>query len=711
MSVEILLGKRGSAISDPVKAIATEVASITSTAAMSDSTVGQFAVATESLGDKETQTLTTVYNQFESSLKAMAKKMNIAVENHQLTAAAIGGMIASNPTAAFSTKLRPVTSDAKIVPSNVVGGMAERIAVEAYDERENRNAQLHTVVYNLLSSRQDEFGETLFPTIITSPNEVGVTLALKFFYVYNDFKRSATGALADYNRKNVMRAYADMSILKNELTRVVPVLRTGGDDKNDDKFVASTVAAGWAESLGVGISVNTGWLKTDTKVDLLGLSQTNELLASGIMGPTDSLDTYLKLEAVLVKVGADVIPVDVTGLPTSAFTYSPTGNYRKMILNLDSDGVVLNNRTKQVDGSDLVDLAVLDTHKARVQISMTGNVVIDKGDAVVNSGTLQLVTLRNANDDIVVGSVFDALAAKLASAEIIGYKLEAYRANSNLRQRGQLADTQMEYRVIPVPFRSPVGVLAPAARANQDDTQALQTLVTLTGTRISNEAVMTLKRWEAAMEGYDAVADASGSLPEMSAVGGAYLIPTFMRDSAQLPETVDNLKSHEKLKDIRAALVEKIRFMANEMYRNSEYQAVAAVLTGNIAFKPTVIVATDPVIHNYLCADGDLRLLGDSFEVKVVSTLAEPIRGKIYVTFGVFDQARNTTVNPLNSGNLLYTPELVLNLPISRDGQTSNELTVTPRFAHIVNLPVLGVIDVSGLPEVTNKIAINFRDI
>ena len=56
---------------------------------------------------------------------------------------------------------------------------------------------------------------------------------------------------------------------------------------------------------------------------------------------------------------------------------------------------------------------------------------------------------------------------------------------------------------------------------------------------------------------------------------------------------------------------------------------------------------------------------------------------------------------------MLYSPEVVVNLPISRDGQTSKELMVTPRFTHEVNLPVATLLNVSGLPKVLNKVAID----
>jgi hypothetical protein len=41
----------------------------------------------------------------------------------------------------------------------------------------------------------------------------------------------------------------------------------------------------------------------------------------------------------------------------------------------------------------------------------------------------------------------------------------------------------------------------------------------------------------------------------------------------------------------------------------------------------------------------------------------------------------------------------------------SKELTVTPRFTHIVNLPVLTTLTVSGLPSVTGKVTVNMKSV
>lgn len=717
MSVNKLLSSGRVVSVDPISRLSEKFTEVSTSRSFNDENIGKLVIATESLGSNEQQLVSNVYNNLESTIKTIASDFGISLENYQLEAATIGGMIGTNVKTFITTKPHNTYSNAIVSNVAVVDGFADRpsIAVEAYDERENRNAQMFSIVYNLLASRQDDFGETFFPTIVINPTEVGATISAKLFYAYNDFKRSVTGSLAQYGRKNVIRAYADAEILRNELTRAVPVLRSGGGvDDNTAIFTDVSDVPSWSTVLGNNISVTTGALKPGIKVDLIGISQTNELLNSGIMGPSDSLDTYIKLESVYLKVtdgtNTDVIKVKVEDIPSSTFTYAPQGNYRNMILTFDSDSIVFDSSTTTVSGAAPAVLTELATHKARLSLTASGSVSLDRGDLTVNKGTFALTTLRTNTDMLVTGSVFTTLANKLASAEMIGYTVIAYRANSNIRQRGQLLDSQIEYRVIPTLYRSPMSVIMPVnITAGSDENAALQTLITATGIRTSNEAVTTLLKADVSLASYKAVADTNGNLPEVSAVGHLYVKPTYYSETINLANVVDSLKSHERIQDIRAALVEKIRFYANEMYRTSEYKAAALVLTGNQGYKPVVIVGTDPVIANYLQADGDLRTLGESFDVKVVSTLDTRVTGKIFISFGVFDASRNTAINPLNFGNMIYSPEVPFVGSVSRDGQMSKELIVTPRFLHIVTLPVLTKLTVTGLPSVVNKVNVNMK--
>ena len=713
-AVEKILAIKKNHSYDPLGTLVDKVSQLTATRTFSDEKITKIAISSESLDSSSEQTLISTFNNIEATLRSAVEDSNYAIEEFQAQSAGLAALFAADPKAFLATPLRPLQSGTTVHQPYLSDGYPVRqgISLEAYDERDNRNAQLFSIVYNLLSSRQDDFGETLFPTIVVNPTEVGITISMRLYYVYNDFKRSVTGALADYGRRNVIRAYADWEILRNELTRAVPVLRnvSGSSDYNGDKFL--TAVPSWTEYVGNGVAINTAPLKTGVKVDLIALSQTQELLNSGIMGPSDTLDTYIKLSKVYIKVsdGTDTayFAVSTDDIPGTTFTFSPQNNYRLMILFLDTTSIVIDKYTPFTGTLPSALATVINSttnpYTVRISLNLSGSVVLDKGDTIINNGTVGLVIVRDSEGHIVNdATLLGDLNTMFSSAETVGYTLTAYRANSNIRQRGQLLDNQVENKIISIPYRSPISVIMPAINSG-DDNAAIQNLITATGVRISNEAVTRLLKAETSLKSYNPVANLNGDYPELDAIGYFYVKPVYMPEEIDLSATVDSLKSHERIKDIRAALVEKIRYHANELYRRSEYKAAATVLTGNTMFKPTVIVATDLVLYNYIMADGDLRTLGDTFDVKVVCSMDHRIDGRIFITFGVFDSARNTAVNPLNFGNLLWSPELTVVMPVSRDGQVSKELIVSPRFAHIVNLPVLSALTVTNLPTAVDKI-------
>ena len=86
--------------------------------------------------------------------------------------------------------------------------------------------------------------------------------------------------------------------------------------------------------------------------------------------------------------------------------------------------------------------------------------------------------------------------------------------------------------------------------------------------------------------------------------------------------------------------------------------------------------------------------------------------GKIVMTFGVFGEGQDGVPNPLHFGNMAWKPELTLVLPMPRNGAISKELTVQPSFLHLVNLPIMAVIDVLHVPDVVaSKIPLYFHTV
>jgi hypothetical protein len=188
--------------------------------------------------------------------------------------------------------------------------------------------------------------------------------------------------------------------------------------------------------------------------------------------------------------------------------------------------------------------------------------------------------------------------------------------------------------------------------------------------------------------------------------------PFYEHQNYSAPAVVDSIKSHERAADIQASLVNMLRDMVYRMYRDSGFKAAADALAGGVAATPTVIIGTDPVIARYLQVTGDFRTLGNDFNVKIVSTLNINMRGKIRFSFGEFGEGKEGVPNPMHFGNMAWKPELTLILPLHRNGANSKEITVQPSFLHIVNLPIMGSIDVSGIESVvTAKVPVNMHTV
>lgn len=672
------------------------------------------ALSLEALSQVEVSSLRNATEELNASLESIATELDIAgLTVAQKDAAVTAGILAGDVQGFFAKsidQLKISTESMAVITAMPEDGLSSRsLAVEAYDERENRNAAVYSIAYNMQAARQDEFGETLFPTIVVTPDNVGFIITVRLMMVYNELTRNISGALDQYNKKNIIRAIADPTILKNESTRIIPVVRA----QSVDKFVAAADIAVTNLSL-EGEVIPTAPLKVGQKLSLLGISQTDALLANGTQDVTDSIDPAIVLQAVYVKVGtggtADKLKFITQDLPLSQFVYSPQNNYRVVQLNFDTTSALMTAATKNVDGSALQTLAAIGTQNwsVRVGLNLSGNVNVETAETVVYGNNVSVVGISDAAGNAVdiTSGAGKALADLVAAGSVIGYDLKAYRTNVNRRQRGQLVDTTFFNQAYNVAIRSPISAIHPVTTDGQSDASDLASLITATRIRTSNAAVTALLDAATMLAGYVDARDVNGVGPDVLGVGRFYVRPTYVHEAVNMEDIVDSIQSHQRAADIQAALVSKIRDHVYNMYRDSEYKAAADALAGGLAPVPVVIIATDPVIARYLNVVGDLRTLGGEFDVRVVSSLDRRVAGKIFLTFGVFDESRNTTPNPLNFGNMAWTPELTVTLPISRNGQISKETAVQPRFLHVVHLPILGVLEISGIPAVVNKVPV-----
>lgn len=669
----------------------------------------------ESMTEGQVGQLNTALETMTSRTANMVAGLGIEGISVQQQSSMVAAAIAAADLKSFAARglsMEAIESAKGVVGNAVMSdAFANRLpAMEAYDESNNRDSVVYTVAYNFLAAKQNDFGETFYPTHVVSNDNVGVTVSLRLIQVYDDIKRNVNGALARFNRKNIVKALIDSTILKNEMTRVVPVVRPA----SLANFVDPALVPAAAVVL-EGESINTAPLKVGVEMDIIGLSQTDTLLAAGVMDRTDGLDRSINLQNVYIQVGADVLSYNVSNLATSNFLAQPQENYKRHALNFNSQSLVVNKSKKRADNTALVELAsvVTDDLILQLKINMTGTVNIEEGGLVVYGNSIKIEKAFDAAgvELALTHAKVAPLVAKFATAVIFGYTLKAYRNNLNKRQRGQLLDTTYQNQTWTLPLRSPVSVIRPPNADSQTDSGDLASLVAATFARTSNEAVTTLLETAALLKEFVDSRVPTSLAPDLFGVARELVEPTYIGETLDVNAVINSVSSHEKAADIQAVLAQKIRDIGSRLYRDSGFQAVIETKVAGVEGEPTILVGTDPMTARYLMVDGDTRLTGPTFNYKVVTTPDERMQGKLVIALGYPDQSEGT-LNPIHFGYMLWSPEATIVIPQARGDQISKELTVMPRFRHITNVPVMGMVEVKNIPDVVSKkIAIDFHNI
>ena len=650
-------------------------------------------------------------------------KLTASQRNAAVAAGIVAGDIGTFLRAPIERNVAATESMSFIVPQG--GDFSNKrmsAALEAYDERENKNAIVYSVAYNMQSARQDEFGETFFPTVVVTPDQVGFSVSIRLISVYDEVRRQITGDKDSFNKKNIIQAVIDPSILKNDMLKIVPVYR----DVAAQHFVDPTLVAP-ANILLDGTTITTAPLAIGKTFSLLAISQTDALLETGLQDTTDSIDTAAALAALYVQLSGtvggaavnEVLKFNTLRLPTAVMNYSVQGNYRKMSLAFETSSLLVNEKTTDVTGaaSALLSTVVAGKYSVRLAVSVSGYINLELADTNVFSSGVSVVSVSDVDGNVLslTAGVGAQIAALFASAVTIGYDLDARRTNVNRRMRGQLLDTTFYNQVYAVPLRSPITVPRPLTLGDANDSTDLAALITATHIRTSNAAVEELLNTESYLAEFVQASTnvtLGGVSPEILGVARFLVQPFYEHANLNIATQIDSIKSHERAADIQAVLVNKLRDMAYRMYRDSGYKAAADALNGGNSAVPTIIIGTDPVLSRYLTVTGDFRTLGNDFNVKVVSTLNKNMAGKIIMSFGVFDSGLEGVPNPMHFGNMAWKPELTLVLPLHRNGANSKELTVQPSFLHVTNLPIMSSLTVLGISDiVAAKNTTNFHTV
>lgn len=590
------------------------------------------------------------------------------------------------------------------------------LALESYDPQKLNNAVYFSIVHNLAAATQDAFAEAFFPTITIAPEQSGIDVVVQFTSIYKEFTRSIKGTPDKFNRVPLAKSLYDNSIMGVDKFKVVPVFR---DNKNSDLFLASEKY----ENDSTGDIITTAPLLFGKEVSLLGLSQTDALLAKGEMDQTDALDRAIFLDKIYFELtktddqSKEIFSI-ATNLykPHSGFTYMVNGHNKNLSLNFKVDSVIINTSATRTskDAESAILKALPENHTATLEIVLNGQASVQDGNIVVYGASIKALEFRNAAGQVIksTDSAYANLKAVFDTITLKGYEVEAYRTNSNIRTRGRVVTSDAYAHRFEVPYRSGITAQFPTHSLTGTDGDANSQVVL-----DQTNALAAISSAYAVKTIMDTAATLKASTHNGLTIGsnffgiGQYLVdPYYSHSTFDLSSVVDSLESSERDDDVRASLRQRILNEVMDMYIKSNYAIALESVNGALmeGQKIGVVVGTDPNIKRLIVKEQDRFDLNSQFECLVVSSLNPLVRGQVFIAFTIFDAStRNSVVSPLSFGNRVFSPSISYEVTKSDNGAVSRELHTQPRFLHIVHLPVLSQLTISDVKGVFNKVTLH----
>jgi len=586
------------------------------------------------------------------------------------------------------------------------------VTMESYDDRDVENLQEATMMYAMLSSKPTDFAEAHFPVITLDPASNGFKIITNLLYTQRDITRRTSGAVQDFNRRPVVRAWIDGDAINSTQSKLIPVFRDG---ENDELFVDKAWIAPRSVKNG-DVTILTSPLKVEPgkEFDLIGLSQTDDLISRGLANSDSQLDNdagieYLYLADMTDPANpADIIRVSVRGVASARFNASRIDSAAGMTLNMKTSNIILDPEVVTTANSvPAGDLKLLKSKKYAVRLNLGFSLVTDSETAAIatmGKGTIETVEVFDTATGDVLG-VADPDGIKIIKAikamEIIGMDFDAKITNLNRVFRGGIVGRQVYTREHFIGYGDPLTI--PKAM-NTTTTQAeVESLISLSHAAMDDGAVTKILETAEALR----YAKTNSNSSSYDIVDEAYARPTFVPDEVDFAK-LQVRRSGERQDDIAEWLGAAVKNVATQLIGQSGILAGLTLhdSTGNA--KLTCVVGTSYVLAENLRRSTVLRdaerVTGMKF--LIVSTPNRKFTDKVSVTFSVFDENRSVQACPVSFGACGYIPDVVFNIHASRGQSNSNELAAFKRWKQVVTCKVLGMIDVKEINKAfTRKVA------
>lgn len=654
---------------------------------------------------KTPQRFTTYLNKLASQPMPKSDDMSIVSE----------GMYSSRTDIAISDLSNHIKNKVGITPGK-----------EAWDGENFDITLTYNIVLNYTASEQNEFTKAFFPIIPIKALDGFFRVTTNSIYVMNNeptHDLNGNSATEKFKRKSVIKSALDPETWSTNRDLLVPVYR----EESKDKFIQSLRK----ETGETGVTITTAPLLTGMDIDLIGISHDDQLAARGNPDYTDAIDRTVKLKYYYVEIKS------ADGSKTSIFKVKATnntlGNFlqptqydeeKSMLMAYKDDNFILNlgesvdayGKPAEIFNNLPADIT---NYRVRVAINLQGNLNAQTGTVRIdNVGDASVAKVYTGMGDAVPSdetATYNLVKTVIGSIKVIGYDLEAYRTNSNLRVSGKMLVSDNSVRVWGVPFHTAVSLYGPVSNVfgDENDINRLAGCLGIGNLYMQHDAVYQLLNHCDSLD--EATKHSIGEIkPYTGSIAEQFVDPYYVSKNIHLPTLVDGVTSSDRLSDIRHALMNNIIQDTMDMGVYSLYfNAFDAFFPGQRS-NMHVILGTDPIIAAYLRGNNggeDLKLDNDK-TIDIVASYDPRMVGKIIVTFTVYDTLKSSehAPHPLAFGWCPWAPATVIDINRTINGATGKALWNILRFANIPSLPIVTMYTVTGINEVLGKLTIYTKE-
>lgn len=690
-------------------------------------------VAGESIRSKANKAFVNLNDSAAVSYQAMFPGKTMS---HAASVASAMVLAASSDPAAFVRKVAGESNKPEFnnymsaaIPGSNFGsdyGATPIVASEYYTDKDlDKNLGLTWALNVRALETQSQFAERLFPTITVDTNDVGITIRTKVTMVTRGILNAllAKDSVID-DRKPLHNALTDHRVLQDDAIRIVPYVMEDG--ANAKWFVPESILPNEEVRLGRCPEYPTNYLSIkETRGNLFSLAAHPGITAEGY-DESDEIAPGAALGSILLSVrkpsddaaAGSKIKLQTKDMQFAAFQRPAEGDGRELILNFRQTVFALNGKTVDYTGAPIPALDALKQNKytLRYVITMTMSVFTggqNSGKYSISGHSLEIEGLVDSTGTAV--STETGLGKTILDnlkLEVLGWKFDGTRTNENRRTQGLMLDPIWETENYKLQYGSPIMTKSPVGM-EYDDAERLDDLVSAVNIRNESLAITQTLGYTAAVKQAFENMVTPWDKPAIRGLGRMWVAPWYEESEFNVGEIVQSLETKDALINARQALLQRIGDQVTRAIQDSRYMPALRLLTGRSDATPRVIIATDePTAAMLLLVQGETRLLGDRYEYEVITTNDDRWRThneadgswtRRLQWFLSVDGVEDGTYCVLNWGNHFWSPIMVTNINIQRNGATSKELAAQPRNAHICHCPVTAVTHITGITKMVSE--------